>query len=148
MFWCHWRENQLFLLFGSSWPDSLGSIESPLHYLNLHSRWIWAPLIILLLAATPFIRTRPEEMLILLCAVGIFLCLSFQQTAVMEGRYRKPLEPLLIISCYIIFRRFGKAQADGVSAWRFVYSYYLQPIWEELRCMWRRVLRPSFRRRN
>lgn len=98
--------NTLFVLFGPSWPESwpenwkLEGEYNPIeHEINLWWRWIWAPLIVLVCIgvwrnALPLL---PQAFLTLTLALLLMLC--FQFSGVLEGRYRKPIEPMLILSC-------------------------------------------------
>lgn len=130
-------DNTVFLLFANSWPDSSPDIEHKiLLFLNFHFRWMWAPLIILLLCAAPFTRATKPEMLIICCAYGLIITFIFQQSVMIEGRYRKPVEPLLIISAYAILRNKALNTArllPQLTKWHgFLRDIYLKPFTKRL----------------
>lgn len=130
---CAMRENLSFLFFANSWPDSAAQWGYKwLYYVNFHSRWMWMPLMFLLLIGAPQAKTRKPEMLILCCALGLLLVLMLQQAVVMEGRYRKPLEPLLLISAAILLRR-QKLNDDLWTMPHFVWQIYLLPVWNKIK---------------
>ncbi|HEX3730975.1 MAG TPA: hypothetical protein VHV47_14280 [Opitutaceae bacterium] len=107
-----WRlhgENLIFLFFGDSWPDN-----NPGYFIGRlanASRWLWAPVLLGLLAASAVLwrdtLARP-----LLPAV-IALWLLFQAWILLvpnEGRYRKPAEGLFVAQIVVL--------ADQVAARR------------------------------
>ena len=89
-------ENILMFLLAASWPDNNRSEWDG--WLSNICRWIWAPLIFFVLDCNirEFIRRKFD---LLPIAVSVFtLFLMFQNVATSEGRYRKPLEPLLLMN--------------------------------------------------
>jgi len=89
-------ENILMFLFAASWPDDNRAEWDG--WLSNICRWLWAPLIFFVLDCNvrEFIRRRFN---LLPIAVTVFtLFLAFQNVATSEGRYRKPLEPLLLMN--------------------------------------------------
>ncbi|WGL16638.1 hypothetical protein PVT68_18035 [Microbulbifer bruguierae] len=107
-------ENLIYLFFGSSWPDN--NRERWLANLNHHSRWIWAPLTVLLLLATAVYwrRLRGARLFAVVLMTWI-LVQGFLPIAVNEGRYRKPAEGLLLVQALLLIgvgirRRTGTAQ--------------------------------------
>lgn len=114
--------NTLFLLFGPSWPEVWPhnwKIEG--EYIPWESninhwwRWVWAPMIIMVTAGVwraklPALHHGFLSLTLMLC---VLLC--FQFSGVLEGRYRKPIEPMLIISCLSMLyyqRQSGKKRYD------------------------------------
>jgi hypothetical protein len=91
----HQWENVIFLLWGSSWPDSNRDhfwerVANP-------SRWIWAPLLLIVLTGNGIWLWRSKKwnlMPVLTISGWLFLCGT--PLGVAEGRYRKPFEGLLI----------------------------------------------------
>lgn len=102
------RDNFVYLIFAPSWPDAH---DGPYHWtksLNFHTRWMWPPLIFLILIFTPFMFRKLSDqrhILILILTYLLLILLIFQTAGVMEGRFRKPIEPLIIISSAIIVLR-------------------------------------------
>ena len=89
-------ENVVLFLFAPSYPES----ESPdwVDQLEGQARWMWAPLIVFVLAGNvrQFVKRRFD---LLPVAVTLFtLFLGLQNAVTFEGRYRKPLEPLLLLN--------------------------------------------------
>lgn len=91
-----WGENILLFLFAPSWPDD--NRREWDGWLAYHGRWMWAPLIFFLFDCNvrEFARRRFE--LLPVAATGFTLFFLLQNSATMEGRYRKPLEPLLLLN--------------------------------------------------
>ncbi|HKD83208.1 MAG TPA: hypothetical protein VKB58_00575 [Terriglobales bacterium] len=91
-----WRENIILFFFAPSWPETTaGEWDGRLEYL---SRWIWAPLIFLVFAfnVREFVHRRVE---LIPVAVTLFtLMMALQNAVIMEGRYRKVAEPLLLLN--------------------------------------------------
>jgi hypothetical protein len=89
-------ENLVFLFFGESWPDS--NRERVVGELNYQMRWIWAPLTLVIVVWTALCWRSQRGDRMLLPAVGLawFVVQGMMLYAVNEGRYRKPLEGLLI----------------------------------------------------
>lgn len=114
-----WRqefENILIFFFMPSWPDSdLGSWDG---WLNDALRWLWAPLIFYIMDCNFREFWRRKFDLIPVATTALTLFLIFQNVATMEGRYRKPVEPLLLLNFVWIFRYERKRmdQADGKPA--------------------------------
>lgn len=91
-----WGENIILFLFAPSWPDcDTGEWDG---WLTVVSRWMWAPIIFFVLDCNirDFLKKRFD---LLPVATTVFtLFLMFQNVATAEGRYRKPLEPLLLMN--------------------------------------------------
>lgn len=95
------KENAIFLFFAPSWPDSnrgrwLGEV-------NYQTRWLWAPLFTICCVWT-FIRLRrqPRQWLLPSIILAWFLVQTLLPISVNEGRYRKPLEGLLIAQLVLL----------------------------------------------
>ena len=99
-----WGENVVLFFFSPSWPEieRANQWDGKLEYL---ARWMWAPLIVFVLAynGREFLHRRFE---LIPVAVTVFtLFLAFQNVATAEGRYRKPLEPLLLLNAIWVVAR-------------------------------------------
>lgn len=97
-------ENAVVFLFDPSWPDSDTTTWPGV--INYWLRWIWLPLIIFVSAGF-LLQLRKTPRLpspVIMATVGLTLFLMFQQTAVMEGRFRKAVEPMLILSAFLVFQ--------------------------------------------
>jgi len=95
-------ENAIYFMFGPSWPDSDMHPGRPLHFLNWQLRWVFVFCITAILAFTPVCRMERPKMFITCIAFVMILLMLFQQTGVMEGRYRKPLEPFILLGTIFI----------------------------------------------
>ncbi len=106
-------ENLIFFLVGHSWPDS--NLDTKVGIFLYHSRWIWGPLILLnLFAGIGYLIYRRIDYIPLM-TVALILALATQRAGVMEGRYRKPLEPMLILCTVFLFSR-RQTAGDRASA--------------------------------
>ncbi len=90
-----WLENIISLLFGPSWPDC--NAHHPWEQLQLRSRFVWAPLLLLVVIGNIIYANKQKRIDFLQALVMSvwFACLLVPCVPV-EGRYRKPLEGLLI----------------------------------------------------
>ncbi|MGA2903418.1 MAG: glycosyltransferase family 39 protein [Candidatus Korobacteraceae bacterium] len=91
-----WRENIILFFFAPSWPETaMGEWDGHLEY---RGRWVWAPLILFVLVcnAREFARRRFD--LIPVAATLFTLFMALQNVVITEGRYRKPVEPLLLLN--------------------------------------------------
>jgi hypothetical protein len=106
-----WRENIILFFFAPSWPET-GASEWDGH-LEYSTRWIWAPLILFVFVcnAREFARRRFD---LIPVAVTLFtLVMALQNAVLTEGRYRKPVEPVLLLNAVWILSR-KPARAGGL----------------------------------
>ncbi len=91
-----WRENIILFFFAPSWPEvAAGGWDGHLEYWG---RWLWAPLTLFVFVGNvrEFVRRRFD---LIPVAVTLFtLFMALQNLAILEGRYRKPVEPLLLLN--------------------------------------------------
>jgi hypothetical protein len=99
-------ENLVFLSFGHCWPPA-GSIGDQAGKICLWERWIWLPLtIITLLGCTVYVTRHKAEFVPLVALGFIFTVFVLAQGgAPMEGRYRMPLEPLVLLAPIWLWER-------------------------------------------
>jgi hypothetical protein len=94
-------ENLILLMLGDSWPDN--NPEYPVAVASTQMRWIWAPLfvVVLLASAISYRATRQKPLLPLLIVTWFVFqgCFLF---AINEGRYRKPLEGMLVAQVLVL----------------------------------------------
>jgi len=115
--WRRLKENLLYLLFAQSWPDNnLGDLSGQL---TVWSRWLWP--VVMLYVAWGAIRRgyRGREWLLPVCALGMLAFLALQTTGIIEGRYRKPIDPILVAAAAVLYcrtRTVAPALAAPVSA--------------------------------
>jgi len=94
--WAQWRENIILFFFAPSWPET-GTNEWDGH-LEYRTRWVWAPLTLFVFVCNirEFVRRRFD---LIPVAVTLFtLFMALQNLAILEDRYRKPVEPLLLLN--------------------------------------------------
>ncbi len=90
-------ENVVYFSFGHPWPTA-GAINDRADVICLHARWIWAPLIVLSFLGSVLYIARRGVAFVPLLAIGfIFTCYVLGQMTIMEGRYRMPLEPVVLL---------------------------------------------------
>jgi hypothetical protein len=94
-------ENLVLVMLGPSWPDN--NPEYLIDRLELEMRWIWLPLFLLSLIGGALryraLLARP----LLPALIGVwFLFQGVSLLAINEGRYRKPLEGLLIAELLVL----------------------------------------------
>jgi hypothetical protein len=92
-----WWENTIYTTFGESWPDN-----NPKHFwehLAVNLRWMWAPLLLIVLAGNLvyIIKSRSLPLLLALSMTAILACYFIPATPT-EGRYRKQIEGFLIVN--------------------------------------------------
>jgi hypothetical protein len=91
-----WIENMALFLFAPPWPDCYTGTWTGV--LNYWLRWIWAP-IIFFLAEENFRQFLRRCFHLIPVATTVFTLWLFSQNIVtMEGRFRKPLEPILLLN--------------------------------------------------
>ena len=96
-------ENLLFLAFGQSWPNN--DRNTLMGWLTVWMRWIWVPLTCFV--AFNFLRGtyRGPERLLPVAGLLMFLWFGLQQSGIVEGRFRVPLEPIFLAATVIAGRR-------------------------------------------
>jgi hypothetical protein len=98
-----WRqriEDCAYLFFAQSWPNS--DPASLFGRLTLWTRWIWAPLALVVSWGTLTRRYRGTEYLVPLCALGTLALLLLQNEGVMEARFREPVDAILVCSALLM----------------------------------------------
>jgi hypothetical protein len=98
-------ENFVFLSFGHCWPPA-SSDGATGDKICLWERWIWLPLILVsLLGSLVYLARRRAEFVPLVALGFIFSCFVLAQVAPMEGRYRMPLEPVMVLTTVWLWER-------------------------------------------
>ena len=98
-----YEENLIYLLFGQSWPDNDPNSLSGLA--SVWTRWLWPPLMLLVAWGALRRRYRDWEWLLPVCALGMLLSLAVQRDGIIEGRYRKPIDPVLVAAAIVLYSR-------------------------------------------
>lgn len=101
--WLEVWENFLYLSFAEAWPDN--DLRSVTGFLTVWTRWLWLPLILLVAWGAAKNRFRGREWLLPACALGMFVYLAVQRESVMEGRFRKPLDPVFVAAAVVLLYR-------------------------------------------
>lgn len=95
------KENLIFLFFASSWPDN--NLERALDIVNVVMRWIWLPFAIAVFVGTVALRHQQKgQWLLPMLLLSWFLVQGLLPIAINEGRYRKPIEGLLICQALLL----------------------------------------------
>jgi hypothetical protein len=106
------KENLWYLIWGQSWPDndpnSLGGL------LNTWTRWLWLPLMFYVAYSVFRRRYRGIEWLLPASALGMLIMLALQTTGIIEGRYRKPIDPVLVAAAIVCYCR-ARTQHDPIA---------------------------------
>jgi hypothetical protein len=104
-------ENVLLVMMGPSWPDS--DPRSQVAQVANAMRWVWAPLflVVVVLAIARPRATLKQPLLPVLIVIWFFFQAS-SLLAVNEGRYRKPLEGLLVAQVLVLL------DSSRLSSWR------------------------------
>ena len=87
-------ENLCYLFFGQAWPDN--DRGTPVGWLEVWMRWLILPMVVWTAVACVRGVYRGREWLLPACALLAFSLLAVQREGIMEGRYRKPVEPIFI----------------------------------------------------
>jgi hypothetical protein len=93
-------ENWLFFFFSDSWPDNV--LNNWMCILEHCMRWLWLPLTLALLLMAMPCRMYTMPVVLALITTSFFL---LQQSWILEGRYRKPWEGLLIVASLDVIAR-------------------------------------------
>ena len=101
-------ENAIVLFFGPSWPD--GNLAYTWGWLSYWNRWLWLPLTVAVALLMLKVRPALRDGLIPLSGIVLIALLLVQTSGVMEGRYRKPAEPLLIAGAVVLLHRLRSAR--------------------------------------
>ncbi len=98
-------ENIIFFFFGLSWPEDWFGDEKRfplLAHLCPLTRFIWLPMTVVAIFLA--FRRRCYDIMTILFA-GSLLLFLFQQSFIMEGRYKKPWEGLAVATLIYLIRR-------------------------------------------
>jgi hypothetical protein len=71
-------------------------------WLSVWSRWLWCPLILIVASGALRRQFRGADWLLAGSALALLAYFVVQGAGVMEGRYRKPLEPLIVAAAVVL----------------------------------------------
>jgi hypothetical protein len=98
-------ENFIFLSFGHCWPAA-GSEGDTADRICLWERWIWFPLtVVSFVGCVVYVLRRKPEFFPLVVIGFLFTCYVLAQVAVLEGRYRKTFEPVVLLAPFWLWER-------------------------------------------
>ncbi len=100
-------ENAAYMLFGQAWPDN--DRTTLVGWLEVWLRWLFLPIILLTIRAAARGVYRGREWLLPGCALLGLLLLAVQREGIMEGRYRKPIEPIFLAALALSVCARGRA---------------------------------------
>ena len=92
-----------------SWPETTSLQWDSL--LESSSRWIWAPLICFVLIGNLLVLVRGRFELIPIAVSLTTLAIVLQNVITAEGRYRRPIEPLLLLNFVWLIVNWKQRQA-------------------------------------
>jgi hypothetical protein len=102
-------ENLCYLFFGQAWPDNdRGTLVG---WLAVWLRWLLLPMVLWTAVAAARARYRGREWLLPACALMSLLLLALQREGIMEGRYRKPIEPLFMAAIALAWHARARSTA-------------------------------------
>jgi hypothetical protein len=101
--WVDFRENLIYLAFGQAWPDNDRS--TVVGWLTVWIRWLWPVVAMAVLIGMVRRRFHGREWLLPLCGLMLYGLLAIQTRGVMEGRFRKPIEPILLAALVVLTYR-------------------------------------------
>jgi Dolichyl-phosphate-mannose-protein mannosyltransferase len=99
--WQQLRENFLYILFGQSWPDNDPRTWSG--QLTIWTRWMWPLIMLYVTWGVVSRRFRGRAWVLPICSLGVLLFLTVQRSGIVEGRYVKPLHPILMAAAVVLY---------------------------------------------
>lgn len=110
------KENLIFLFFASSWPDN--NQARVVDNINVHSRWVWAPAFIVMLFSFYYYRKKLKgNWMLPSVIIAWFLVQGLLPICVNEGRYRKPVEGLIIAQFILLVAAINGETRPPPSTW-------------------------------
>jgi hypothetical protein len=109
--WRDFAENLCYLLFGQAWPDNDRS--TLVGWLAVWSRWLLLPIVVWTALAAWRGCYRGREWLLPACALASLLLLAVQREGIMEGRYRKPIEPIFLAAIALAWHARARKAAEA-----------------------------------
>lgn len=117
------KESIIFLFFAESWPDN--NLSRTVDWFGSVTRWLWAPLFIVLLVGVAIHHRRFKGNWLLPAMILAWLVVQVLiPIAVNEGRYRKPFEGLAIAQLILWFALMRGRARDAAP---------VDPMWSRLK---------------
>jgi hypothetical protein len=99
--WQQLRENFLYVLFGQSWPDN--DFHTWSGRLAVWTRWMWPLVMLYVVWGAVTRRFHGRAWVLPVCSLGMLLFLTVQRSGIVEGRYVKPLHPILLAATVVLY---------------------------------------------
>jgi hypothetical protein len=99
--WQQAWENVLYAVFGQSWPDN--DMNSWSGRLAVWTRWIWPPMMLYVAWGVWRRRFHGRAWLLPALSLGMLFYLMVQHSGIVEGRYVKPLHPILLAAALVLY---------------------------------------------
>lgn len=100
-YWQFHKENLYYLLFAQSWPDNDPNTLSGL--LSVWTRWLWPGVMAYVAWGVFRRRFRGISWLLPVCSLSVLAFLALQSSAIIEGRYVKPVHPILLAAAIVLY---------------------------------------------
>ena len=128
-------ENMVYLFVSGSWPDSGSWYDDWFFRANFNMRWFWTGLMVVVVVVGPFVPLREKRALVMVMTLALIFTLCAQQLGIMEGRYRKPLEPLLLFSAAAMLPglRVRQLTPGLYTPYAFGLRFYLLPFLRKMK---------------
>ena len=101
--WKLYGESLSYTLFAQSWPDNDRSAVAG--FLTVWTRWLWPPLMLIVAIGAVRGRFQGKEWLLPCSALAMVVYFVVQNDAIMEGRYRKPIDPIFVAAAVVLAHR-------------------------------------------
>lgn len=96
-------ENLLYLGFGQPWPaNDRGTLVGAL---TVWTRWLWPPIIAVVAFGVARGRFAGREWLLPICGLLTLALLAVQDGGIIEGRYRLPVDPIILAALVVLVYR-------------------------------------------
>ncbi len=95
------KESLIFIFFANSWPDN--NFSRVVDVVGGILRWVWCPLFLAVMIASLVQRKKLRGNSMLMAMIGVwFVVQVLLPICINEGRYRKPLEGLLVAQIVLL----------------------------------------------
>ncbi len=102
-------DNLVLLFFSESWPDS--NRARTLGEINYQTRWLWAPLTLIVLIACIIFRKRiKQQRMFAALIIAWFVVQALLPISLNEGRYRMPFTGMIIVQGLLLFGQSRKTK--------------------------------------
>jgi len=107
-------ENLLYLGFGQPWPaNDRGTLVGAL---TVWTRWLWPPIIAVVAFGVVRGRFAGREWLLPICGLLTLALLAVQDGGIIEGRYRLPVDPIILAALVVLVCRWVDGKIRSATA--------------------------------